>query len=272
MAKFCPHCGMTIKPNGKFCPSCGQKIQAENGAAPAAADKAAVEGKQERAIHRRNMTILAVLVLGIGFFAGYRLLTPAAPEPVAAPASAKAAEPPAEPVPPPAAPKSTLEQMQDLLAAKGVPGRIMATSYRGDQGNALSLAAKDGWKFVIYNAVDDQVAYVDYDSKLYHLSRGSGYHSNSVCFVLELRNADPEQDKKAGVWSGTTHRIPILALYEVQDGAVVPGRLTTAQGALHNIHYHGFLYDQRTVNTTNILLTDMAALEKSVYENHVSLP
>lgn len=62
------------------------------------------------------------------------------------------------------------------------------------------------------------------------------------------------------LWEGDTHKIPIYALFDVDDsGKVVPGRLTTGYG-LTPSHYQTPLFEAKNVDMANIVLIDALEL------------
>lgn len=274
MARFCRQCGQSLNAEAKFCPFCGLSVNIE--IKNDQEENRTVKVRKRKAI-RISLCSVVLFILGYSIWFGYKIWLRESGSPtsvnVATEMQIEKLPSVAENVVSTSAiTKSHIEEIQEILETKGYSGKVLASSYRGHQKNSLSLVSAGGLRFVIYNAVDNQVAYVDYDSKIYHFSRASGVYHSPVVFVMDIQNAVRDKDAEAGLWLKTTHKIPIYALYDVQNGQIVPGRLTTAQGVVRSSHYQAFLYDQKTVNTANILLTEMDALAESVNLHHISLP
>lgn len=168
-----------------------------------------------------------------------------------------------------------LKEANDILANKGVAYKVSAVSNIDDAG-FLGLATGKGLVLIVYDKSTNTVATVNFDKTIFALRDNKSPNSNilnPLQFKLRIDNDNQNsKDKEAGIWSGTTHIIPIYALYEVDaNNNIIPGALYTGSGENPG-HYHSYLYEQQNVNLSNIVLTHADSLYADVNARKISLP
>ena len=126
-------------------------------------------------------------------------------------------------------------------------------------GVCLVRPAGRSGRYLIYNAVDGIKAAVSADIPVDPIknNRDGQY---SLTLWLDIYDAPRSHDAAAGVWKGTMHRMPILVKYEVKNGEVIPGMITTANGTESSANCTEVLYETRNVTTINLLLTEIRSL------------
>ena len=126
-------------------------------------------------------------------------------------------------------------------------------------GVCLLRAADRSERYLIYNAADGMKAVVPADIPVNQIkSNRDGQYS--LTLWLDIYDAPRSHDAAAGVWKGTMHRMPILVKYEVKNGEVIPGMITTANGTESSANCTEVLYETRNVTTINLLLTEIRSL------------
>jgi|GEM_PF-2476034 len=171
----------------------------------------------------------------------------------------KSAAPSAKDAPP--AKDAAVERYRSLARQCGLDGEVVATSRGTGDGSGVCLirAADRSDRYLIYNAADGMKAVVPADIPVNQIknNRDGQY---SLTFWLDIYDAPRSDDGAAGVWKGTMHRMPLLVKYEVKNGEVIPGMITTANGTESNANCTEVLYETRNVTTINLLLTEMRSL------------
>ena len=162
----------------------------------------------------------------------------------------------------PPAKDAAIEKYRSLARQCGLDGEIVAMSKEAGDGSGVCLirvAAGKGDRYLIYNAADGMKAVVPADIPVNQIkSNRDGQYS--LTFWLDIYDAPRSHDAAAGVWKGTMHRMPILVKYEVKNGEVIPGMITTANGTESSANCTEVLYETRNVTTINLLLTEIRSL------------
>lgn len=168
-----------------------------------------------------------------------------------------------------------IKKVQALLDNAGIDARVQATSEGNNMNGSISLATMNGNKgFIVCNYNSSQIAWVLFDLKTYHFyeqksTYGSGY--DPLMFKLMIFNDTRGKDQNAGVWEENHHILPVYALFEVKNGQVVPGMLSTGEKTLAPKHYHSYLHEDKNVNTINLFLTEMKSLHNDIEIRGISL-
>ena len=166
---------------------------------------------------------------------------------------AKSAAPPAK--------DAAVEKYRSLARQCGLDGEVVAMSRGTGDGSGVCLlrAADRSERYLIYNAADGMKAVVPADIPVNQIkSNRDGQYS--LTLWLDIYDAPRSHDAAAGVWKGTMHRMPILVKYEVKNGEVIPGMITTANGTESSANCTEVLYETRNVTTINLLLTEIRSL------------
>jgi hypothetical protein len=166
---------------------------------------------------------------------------------------AKSAAPPAK--------DAAVEKYRSLARQCGLDGEVVAMSRGTGDGSGVCLlrAADRSERYLIYNAADGMKAVVPADISVNQIkSNRDGQYS--LTLWLDIYDAPRSHDAAAGVWKGTMHRMPILVKYEVKNGEVIPGMITTANGTESSANCTEVLYETRNVTTINLLLTEIRSL------------
>ena len=161
------------------------------------------------------------------------------------------------------------------LRQKGVQGTVVASSVGHSGSGYLSLVNNNGqYQIVTYDTKNGRVGITPYDRKILYFTdkKSHGAGSETVIFNITIQNDIHDNDNNAGAWEGNNHNIPIFANYKFDgSGNVVPGMLTTGKGAKPS-HYQEYFYEPRNVDTINLFLTEIIALQKNIADNKVTLP
>ena len=157
--------------------------------------------------------------------------------------------------------KDAAEKYRSLARQCGLDGDITSLSKGAGDGSGICLirtAGRDD-RYLIYNAADGITAVVAGGAGVNQIKNNrDGQYAAS--FLLDIYNAPRSHDAAAGVWKGTMHRMPLLVKYEVKNGEVIPGMITTANGTESSAQCTEVLYETRNVTTINLLLTEMRSL------------
>lgn len=161
----------------------------------------------------------------------------------------------------PPAKDAAVEKYRSLARQCGLDGEVVAMSKGTGDGSGVCLvrlAGRSG-RYLIYNAADGMKAAVSADIPVDPIknNRDGQY---SLTLWLDIYDAPRSHDAAAGVWKGTMHRMPILVKYEVKNGEVIPGMITTANGTESSANCTEVLYETRNVTTINLLLTEIRSL------------
>lgn len=171
----------------------------------------------------------------------------------------KSAAPSAKDAPP--AKDAAVERYRSLARQCGLDGEIVAMSRGTGDGSGVCLirTADRSDRYLIYNAADGMKAVVSADIPVNQIknNRDGQY---SLTFWLDIYDAPRSDDGVAGIWKGTMHRLPLLVKYEVKNGEVIPGMITTANGTESSANCTEVLYETRNVTTINLLLTEIRSL------------
>ncbi|MCR5175761.1 MAG: zinc ribbon domain-containing protein [Anaerovibrio sp.] len=283
MSKFCKKCGAELKDDAGFCPKCGtsQNVMAGNGGVVRNSVSGSTgNGNKDTVIIAAVAAVVILLGVFFIFFHGsidevketlhigtaQATSTQAEPEAV----NPNAAQP-AQPTPS----NPAISRAEQELRQKGVQGTVLASSV-GHSGNGyLSLVNNNGqYHIVTYDTKNGRVGVTPYDRKTLYFTdnKPSGGSNAIVIFNINVLNDVSDKDNGAGVWESGNHNIPVYAFYKFDgSGNVVPGMLNTGKG-VNPSHYHGYFYEPRNVDTINLFLTEMQALQKNIADNNVRLP
>ena len=284
MDKFCSNCGAPVKEGSKFCSQCGAPLTAPaaeaKNAAPAAGQKPEKQGETpfptgNAPKSRKNAIIAgivaAIVICGAG---AYYMTSTGEPEKKAQAAAVIEEEKPREATKETAQPvqQDPLQVVQQEMERRGVSGKVMASSYGHNPDGCLVLLGGKGIRLAIWDIKNNRVAFTSSPSVFNFTGSGPANSSPSpLIFDLQVENDARDKDESAGYWSGSTHTIPIYALYKFGNtGNVVPGMLCTGSGARPS-HYHSYLQEQKNVDTINLVLTEMAALRQDMAARSVKI-
>lgn len=293
MSKFCGNCGKPVTEDQAFCPHCGSPlhpassdstIQAEDArknavprqsAAPSAREGQAAPGQPMKGKHlSKELAAALAVVLIIACGAGaYYVFRPEEPKPAAAAAQTQTAAVPAEPAEKTPVPEDPLKVVQQEFSRRQIAGTVIATSYGHNPNGCLVVLGGKGMRMAAWDIQNGRVAFISSPSS--HLrsfmDNKTAPHPLPVIFNMTIDGDTHDQDEAAGYWSGSSHTIPVYALYTLDDsGNVIPGVLHTAAGQ-NPSHYQGYLYEQKNVVMANLVLTEMAALQENAAAHNVRL-
>lgn len=166
-------------------------------------------------------------------------------------------------------------KIQEIFQTRNIKGEVLATSYGHNEKGFISILQRDGqYGFYILNSVDHQIAFVPFSQSLYHFYEKKERKSYNPSFAFNITIFDDkvDRDKNAGAWEKNNHIIPVYIDFEIDaKGNIIPGMINTAE-SLNPSHYHDVLYEQKNVNTINLLLTEMKSLKANAGENNITLP
>lgn len=278
MSKFCKKCGSEMKDEAEFCPKCG-----------VAQWKATTTVKSNSTNNdsiKENIIIGAVVVIAIivgGFFIGFHgnidevkeafhMETEQEPNTEVATKTAVQPTQPAQPAPS----NSAAAKAEQELHQKGVQGTVLASSVGHNGSGYLSLVKTNNgqYQIVTYDTKNGRVGITPYDRNILYFTdkKPQGTGNETVIFNITIQNDIHDNDKNAGAWEGSNHNLPVYAAYKFDGGGnLVPGMLTTGKGVKPS-HYQEYLYETRNVDTINLFLTEMMALQKNIADNKVTLP
>ena len=176
----------------------------------------------------------------------------------------------------PAPSNSAAAKAEQELHQKGVQGTVLASSVGHNGSGYLSLVKTNNgqYQIVTYDTKNGRVGITPYDRNILYFTdkKPQGTGNETVIFNITIQNDIHDNDKNAGAWEGNNHNIPIFANYKFDgSGNVVPGMLTTGKGAKPS-HYQEYFYEPRNVDTINLFLTEIIALQKNIADNKVTLP
>ena len=161
------------------------------------------------------------------------------------------------------------------LRQKGIQGQVLASTIGHNSNGYLSLV-KNGaqYQIVTNDTKNGRIGITPYDKKTLYFTdkKPVGENNESFIFSITVLHDTTDKDKDAGVWESGNHMIPVYALYKFdENGNVKPGMLSTGVGRKPS-HYQGYFYEQHNVDTINLFLTEMLALQKNITDNNVTLP
>ena len=160
---------------------------------------------------------------------------------------------------------STQPTIQELAKedakAVGFDGEVFATTYQEGKDGYLIAESERPDRIVIIDKKNQRMAFTTADTLPKIQRQISGKRVSRILIsTYTIPKDSKDQDAKAGEWEGDTHKLPIYALFDVDDnGKVIPGKLTTGYG-LAPSHYQTPLYEAKNVDMANILLTDALEL------------
>lgn len=291
MSKFCGNCGKPVTEDQAFCPHCGSPLHPSRSAAdiPAdaarntalprhSADPSSSKGRvppsrsSQGAPFSKGLAaaLAAVLIMACGAGVYYFLAPDKEPTP---PAAAQTAAVPAEPAEKTPVPEDPLKVVQQEFSRRQISGTVIATSYGHNPNGCLVVLGGKGMRMAAWDIQNGRVAFISSPSS--HLrsfmDNKTAPHPLPVIFNMTIDGDTHDQDEAAGYWSGSSHTIPVYALYTLDDsGNVIPGILHTAAGQ-NPSHYQGYLYEQKNVVMANLVLTEMTALQENAAAHNVRL-
>lgn len=285
MSRQCIKCGAEISNVEVFCPKCGtvQNMQKNNASGILKQNPTQMVNASQGASNTKKYVIVGAIVavvLLVGLFLIGLLGN-----------SNGKKEAPSETIHGDTMPSATTldssQIQQDLsnpaaakaeqeLHQKGVQGTVLASSVGHNGSGYLSLVKTNNgqYQIVTYDTKNGRVGITPYDRKLLYFTdrKPQGAGSETVIFNITIQNDIHDNDKNAGAWEGSNHNLPVYAAYKFDGGGnLVPGMLTTGKGVKPS-HYQEYLYETRNVDTINLFLTEMMALQKNIADNKVTLP
>ena len=166
-------------------------------------------------------------------------------------------------------------QAESELIQRGIQGTVVASSKGHSNSGYVSLVNNNGqYQIVTYDIKNGRVGTTPYARNILYFTdkKPTSGGNETIIFNLTVLNDNHDNDNNAGVWEGANHNIPVYAAYKFDgSGNLVPGMLTTGKGAKPS-HYQEYFYETRNVDTINLFLTEMMALQKNIADNKVALP
>ena len=286
MSKFCKKCGAELKDDAVFCPKCGssQNVQASNMCV--VKNPVVSGGNNSSDSNKENVVIgvLAAVVMLVGvFFICFHgsidemkesLHIGNVQETVTQSNTSESAASNSQPTTgTPSNPEAVKAEQE--LNQKGVQGTVLASSKGHSNNGYVSLVNNNGqYQIVTYDTKNGRVGTTPYARNILYFTdkKPTSGGNEIIIFNLTVLNDTHDNDNNAGVWEGANHNIPVYAAYKFDgSGNLVPGMLTTGKGAKPS-HYHEYFYETRNVDTINLFLTEMMALQKNIADNKVVLP
>ncbi len=286
MSKFCKKCGAELKDDAVFCPKCGssQNVQASN--MRGVKNPVVSGGNNSSDSNKENVVIgvLAAVVMLVGvFFICFHGSIDEMKESLhignvqetvtQSNTSESAASNSQSTTGTPSNPEAVKAEQE--LNQKGVQGTVLASSKGHSNNGYVSLVNNNGqYQIVTYDTKNGRVGTTPYARNILYFTdkKPTGGGNEIIIFNLTVLNDTHDNDNNAGVWEGANHNIPVYAAYKFDgSGNLVPGMLTTGKGAKPS-HYHEYFYETRNVDTINLFLTEMMALQKNIADNKVALP
>lgn len=287
MSKYCVKCGAGLRDTEVFCPKCGTVQNGQvintglNVNAPQMANNYQSTGTRS---NNRKYALIGALVVFVMLVGGFLIslfnhddkkadqtrVTQEATttSSVNADNGQMQAAVPAN---------SPIAKAEHELWQKGVQGTVLASSIGHSGSGYLSVIKTNNnqYQIVTYDTKNDRVGITQYDRKILYFTnkKPQGNGKESVIFNITILNDSADRDSSSGAWeSGYNHNLPVYADYKF-DGAgnLIPGMLTTGAGAKPS-HYQAYFNEQRNVDTINLFLTEMMALQKNIADNKVVLP
>ena len=286
MSKFCKKCGAELKDDAVFCPKCGssQNVQASN--MRVVKNPVVSGGNNSSDSNKENVVIgvlAAVVMLVGGFFICFHGSIDEMKESLhignvqetvtQSNTSESAASNSQSTTGTPSNPEAVKAEQE--LNQKGVQGTVLASSKGHSNNGYVSLVNNNGqYQIVTYDTKNGRVGTTPYARNILYFTdkKPTSGGNEIIIFNLTVLNDTHDNDNNAGVWEGANHNIPVYAAYKFDgSGNLVPGMLTTGKGAKPS-HYHEYFYETRNVDTINLFLTEMMALQKNIADNKVALP
>ena len=286
MSKFCKKCGAELKDDAVFCSKCGssQDVQASN--MRVVKNPVVSGGNNSSDSNKENVVIgvLAAVVMLVGvFFICFHGSIDEMKESLhignvqetvtQSNTSESEASKSQSTTVTPSNPEAVKAEQE--LNQKGVQGTVLASSKGHSNSGYVSLVNNKGqYQIVTYDTKNGRVGTTPYARNILYFTdkKPTGGGSETIIFNMTVLNDIHDNDDNAGVWEGANHNIPVYAAYKFDgSGNLVPGMLTTGKGAKPS-HYQEYFYETRNVDTINLFLTEMMALQKNIAENKVSLP
>lgn len=299
-ARFCPKCGkaqseespnptMQQAVNPPSAGNRGQKAEPASAGSPmrqapegrAESRKSAPASKQDSSLGKVIMILLLVVLLGGGGFLGYQFYKQNADESTDSvrieaekPATeSKESSEPAEKKEETKQDNSALTKVKGVLEGYNIGDEVLATSagHTNDGSLSITKTANGQKRLVVVDNKNHRAAVLDLTSAVYNFAEQAKDHAGKVLLPLTIVNDKRDNDAVYGTWSGSNHKMGILAAFKI-DGQknVVPGMLTSGQGANPPV-YQGVLYEPKNVDLANLILTEMAALHKDAQERGVGI-
>ena len=151
---------------------------------------------------------------------------------------------------------------------------------RTSDGWVLRLMKLDTlhYDFEIIDTNGNCAALVPYSRKLYDFY----YSKFPIIFVMGIYNDSHDVDENLGKWEGSTHYLPVYACFEYSEsqsnarykdnGRVILESWLGSCGGLSASHYQGHIKSSYHFKLTEVLLTKMPELHRSVNSNGINLP
>ena len=285
MSRNCIKCGAEIRDTEVFCPKCGtvQNAQVVNNSFNSNPTKLA-DGHQSNGSGSNNKkymiigaVVALILVVGVVLisFGGNNEEKDANKGTAQETTTTSTVESDAVKTQPASPSNPATAKAEKELWQKGVQGTVVASSKGHSNNGYVSLVNNNGqYQIVTYDTKNGRVGTTPYARNILYFTdkKPTSGGNEIIIFNLTVLNDTHDNDNNAGVWEGANHNIPVYAAYKFDgSGNLVPGMLTTGKGAKPS-HYHEYFYETRNVDTINLFLTEMMALQKNIADNKVVLP
>lgn len=165
----------------------------------------------------------------------------------------------------------------NLLAKHYYSFPIVAVSKVDDDGFlALSMGEKYTG-YIIYDKKTGTIASIDFISEILNLRANpvifsDKKHYNPIRFTLNVLNTTQgDTDSKLGEWQYSTHKIPIYAIFDVDENDnIIPQKFMTGEG-LKPKKFGKSLTELRNINLVNIVLTHSDSLKQDIKQRNITL-
>lgn len=188
--------------------------------------------------------------------------------------------------------ENSLEEIKKILNKKNVEGEVLAGSVVDNNGFLALVKGNVTYDFVVYSAKDDKVGrfqqteleqedliphsswdILKYRADAYGPDKNGKLNYYPIIFDMYIENDDKNgNDRRLGIWHGTTHTIPIYALFDIDENdKVIPGLISSAWGQTMPKHYQEPLKEQSNVNLVNCVLTHLDSLRTDILKRNINV-
>lgn len=171
-----------------------------------------------------------------------------------------------------------IAKANDLLAKHDYSFPIVAISKVDDDG-FLAFSKGDKYTgFIIYDKKTGTIASINYTSELLNLRANpvifnDKKHYNPIHFTLNILNTTQgDTDTKLGEWQYSTHKIPIYAIFDIDENDnIIPQKFMTGEG-LNPKKFDKTITELRNINLLDIVLTHSDSLKQDIKQRDIALP
>lgn len=266
---FCKQCGSQVSDNAKFCSKCGSDMGSETKMTSLQSASNSFDIRLVIGL----IGVVMILALTVGFFLFHKYHKAVLDEPQSAENELVDYEDKSETAIKIDKELSPAAKTQELLRESGYDVKVLATSYGHSNKGVLALVKTDmGYRFAVYSYPDEKAAFIDYSSSIYnfYFNADEGM-TDPLIFTMEIPDDERDKDVNAGIWEGSDHFIPVYALYDIKNGVIIPGLLSTGEETLEPSHYHSYFYETKNVNIINLVLTEMQALHEDAQKKNIDV-